>query len=98
LSTKTQHPLFLTKAFGAARIKYSMSSDKFETTYHEPGGTVYGALGQMVHQVVDSGRDETGYGRLSYISYAAKEGNTVSIVSANRVCKQKNPVDLTASK
>jgi hypothetical protein len=53
------------KAFCAARMEYSTTSDKFETTYHKPGGTVCGALVQMVHQVVDSGRDDTECGRWS---------------------------------
>jgi hypothetical protein len=65
------------KAFGAARVEYSTTSDKFETTYHKHGGTVCGALGQMVHQVVESGRDDTGSGRWSYITYSAKEGGTL---------------------
>jgi hypothetical protein len=60
------------KAFGAARMEYSTTSDQFETTYHKPGGTVYGRLGHMVHRVVDSGRDDTGCGRWSYITYAKK--------------------------
>jgi hypothetical protein len=34
------------KVFGAARMKYSTISDKFETTYHKPGGTACGALGK----------------------------------------------------
>jgi hypothetical protein len=38
-----------TKAFGAVRMEYSTSVDKFETTYHKPGGTTCGALGKMVH-------------------------------------------------
>jgi hypothetical protein len=88
-----------TKAFGAARMEYSTSSDKFETTYHKPGGTIIcGALGQMVHRVVDSGRDATGCGRWSYLTYTAKEGKKVAIVSAYRVCKQTNTGDLTSSK
>jgi hypothetical protein len=33
-----------TKAFGAARMEYCTSSDKFETTYHKRGGTNCGAL------------------------------------------------------
>jgi hypothetical protein len=52
----------------------------------------------MVHQVVDSGRDETGCGRWPYITYAAKEGQKVVIISAYRACKQTNPGDLTSSK
>jgi hypothetical protein len=33
-----------TKSFGAARIEYSTTSDKFETAYHKPGGTICGVL------------------------------------------------------
>jgi hypothetical protein len=71
-----------TKAFGAARMEYITTSDKFEITYHKPGGTICGALGQMFHRVVDSGRDDTGCGRWSYITYAARESKKVVIVSA----------------
>jgi hypothetical protein len=52
-----------TKAFGAARMEYSTTSDEFETTHHKPGGIICGALGEMVHRVVDSGRNDTGCGR-----------------------------------
>jgi hypothetical protein len=69
-------------------MEYSTTSDKFETTYHKPGGTTCGALGQMVHNVVDSVRDDTGCDRWSYLTYAAKEGKKVAIVSAYRVCRQ----------
>jgi hypothetical protein len=31
-----------TKSFGAARLEYSTTSEKFETTYHKPGGTACG--------------------------------------------------------
>jgi hypothetical protein len=81
------------KAFGTARMEYSTTSDKFEMIYHKPGGTGSGALGQMVHRVVDSGRDNTGCGRWPYITYAEKEGKKVEIVSAYRVCKQTSPGD-----
>jgi hypothetical protein len=60
------------KAFGSARMEYSTASDKFEMTYLKPGGNICGALGQMVHRVVDSCRDDTGCGRWSYITYAEK--------------------------
>jgi hypothetical protein len=86
------------KSFGAARMEYSTTLDKFETTYHKPGGTVCGALGHMMHRVVDSGRGDTGCGRWSYITYAAKEGKKVAIDSAYKVCKQTNPGDLTLPK
>jgi hypothetical protein len=52
----------------------------------------------MVHQGVDSGQDDTRCGRWSYLTYAAKEGKKVAIVSECRVCKQTNPGDLTSSK
>jgi hypothetical protein len=87
-----------TKAFGAEHMEYCMSSDKFETTYHKRGGTTWGSLGQMSHRVVASGRDETGCGRWSQITYAAKENKKMTIIYAYRVCKQNNPGDLTASK
>jgi hypothetical protein len=48
-----------TEAFGAVSMEYCTSSDKFETTYHKRCGTTCGALGQMVHRVIASGRDET---------------------------------------
>jgi hypothetical protein len=94
---ENMHKLF-TKAFGVARTEYCRSSDKFETAYHKRGGTTCGALEQMVHRVIASGRDETGCGRWSQITYAAKENNKMTIKSAHRVCKQTNPGDLTASK
>jgi hypothetical protein len=87
-----------TKAFGAVCMEYCTSYDKFETTYHKRGGTTCGSLGQVVHRVIASGRDETGCGRWSQITYAAKENNKMTIISAYRVCKQTNPGDLTASK
>jgi hypothetical protein len=87
-----------TKSFGATRMEYCTSSDKFETTNHKRGGTTCGALGQMVHRVISSGRGEIGCGRWSYITYAAKENKKMIIISAYRVCKQTNPGDLTASK
>jgi hypothetical protein len=87
-----------TKSFGAARLEYCTSSDKFETIYHKRGGTIYGDLGQMVHRVIASGRDETGCDRWLQITYAAKESKKMTIISAYRVLKQTNPGDLTASK
>jgi hypothetical protein len=62
-----------TKSFGAARMEYCTSSDKFETAYHKRGGTTCGALGQMVHILISSGHDETGCDRWSQITYAAKK-------------------------
>jgi hypothetical protein len=52
----------------------------------------------MVHRVTASGRNETGCGRWSQITHAAKESKKMIIISAYRVCKQTDPGDLTASK
>jgi hypothetical protein len=47
---------------------------------------------------VDSGLDDTGCGRWSYLTYAAKKGKKVAFVSTYRVCKPTNHGDLTSSK
>jgi hypothetical protein len=52
----------------------------------------------MAHRIVDSGQDETGCGRWSYITYAVKEGKKVVIISAYRVRKHTNHGDFTSSK
>jgi hypothetical protein len=51
----------------------------------------------MVHRVIASGRDETGCGRWSQITYTAKENKKITLIYVYRVCKQTNPGDLTAS-
>jgi hypothetical protein len=71
-----------TKAFGAARMEYCASSNKFITTYHKRGSTTCGALGQVVNRVISSVRDETGCGIWSQITYAAKENKKMKILSA----------------
>jgi hypothetical protein len=48
------------KALGSARVEYSTSSSKLETTHNKPGGTLCAALGSWVHRVIGSGKDETG--------------------------------------
>jgi hypothetical protein len=87
----------LQKAFGSARVEYSTSSSKFETTHNKPGGTLCAALGSWVHRMIGSVKDETGCGRWSYITYAAKDDMKVSVVSCYRVCNQTNPGATTAS-
>jgi hypothetical protein len=52
----------LVKAFGAARVDQSTTKDKFETSPFKLGGTSSAALGEMVHHVVKTGRDDTGCG------------------------------------
>jgi hypothetical protein len=63
----------LQKSFGSARVEYSTLLSKFETTHNKPGGTICASLGSWVHRVIGSGKDETGCGRWSYITYAAKD-------------------------
>jgi hypothetical protein len=55
-------------------------------------------LVQIVHLVVDSGWDDTGCDRWSYLTYTAKEGKEKTTVLVYRVCKQTHPGDLTSSK
>jgi hypothetical protein len=87
----------LQKAFGSARMEYSISKNKLETTHNKPGGTLCGALGSWVHMVIGSGKDETGCVRWPYITYAANDDMKVSVVSCCRVCNQTNPGATTAS-
>jgi hypothetical protein len=87
----------LQKSFGSARVEYSTSSSKFETTHNKPGGTLCAALGSWVHRVIGSGKDETGCGRWSYITYAVKDDMKVSVVSCYRFCNHTNPGATTAS-
>jgi hypothetical protein len=87
----------LQKAFVSARVEYSTSSSKFETKHNKPGGTLCAALGSWVHRVIGSGKDNTGCGRWSYTTYAAKDDMKVSVVSCYRVCNQTNPGSTTAS-
>jgi hypothetical protein len=47
-----------TKTFSKARMEYSTSADKFETTYRKPVGMACGPFGLMVHIVVDVGWGE----------------------------------------
>jgi hypothetical protein len=63
----------LQTTFGDARVEYSTSKTKFEGRY-KPGGTVTAALGNWSHRVVDSGSDDTGCGRWSYVTYGGKGG------------------------
>jgi hypothetical protein len=50
----------LVKAFGAVRVDKSTTAYKFKTSPFTPGGTASAALGEMVHLVVKTGREDTG--------------------------------------
>jgi hypothetical protein len=55
-------------------------------------------LGKMVHRVVKTGRDDTGCGRWSYITFNGKENKHIAVINAYRVCSQRDPSDTTASR
>jgi hypothetical protein len=88
LRTNTDNVLI--KAFRAARTEYGTSSDKFETYNYKPGVTLCSALGPWAHIVCASGQDKTGCGRWTYLTYNAREGKKITIISAYRVVKPKS--------
>jgi hypothetical protein len=88
----------LVKAFGAARVDYSTTKDKFETSPFKPGGTASAALRKMVHRVVKTGRDDTGCGCWSYITFNGKENNHITVINTYSVSSQRNPGDTTSSR
>jgi hypothetical protein len=69
---RTNTDKFLIKNFGAARTEYGIYSDKFETSNYQPGGTLCSAIGPWAHIVCASGRDKTGCGRWTYLTYNAR--------------------------
>jgi hypothetical protein len=77
----------LIKAFGTARTEYGTSSDKFKTSNYKPGGTLYSALGTWAHIVCASGRDKTDCGRYTFLTYNARDGKKITVISAYRVGK-----------
>jgi hypothetical protein len=77
----------LIKDFGAAITEYGTSSDKFKTSNYKPGGTLCSALGPWAHRECASGRDKTGCGRWKYLTYIAREGKKITVISAYRVGK-----------
>jgi hypothetical protein len=88
----------LVKAFGAARVDYSTTKDKFETSPFKPGGTASAELEKMAHRVVKTGRDDIGCGRWSYITFNGKDNKHITVINAYRVCSQRDPGDTTASR
>jgi hypothetical protein len=88
----------LVKAFGAARGECRTTKDKFETSPFKPGGAARAALGGMVHRVVKTGRDETGCGRWSYITFNGKENTQITFINAYRIFLKSDPENTTASK
>jgi hypothetical protein len=52
----------------------------------------------MVHRVVKTGRDDTGCGCCSYITFNGKENKHITVINTYRVCSQRDPGDTTASR
>jgi hypothetical protein len=88
----------LVKAFGSARVDFSTTKDKFETSPFKPGGTASVALGKMVHRVVKTRGDDTGCGRWSYITFNGKDNKHITVINAYRVCSHRDPGDTAAYK
>jgi hypothetical protein len=88
----------LVKAFGSARVDYSTTKDKFDTSLFNPGGTASAALGKMVHRVVKTDRDATGCGRWSYITFNGKKNKHITVINTYIVCSHRDPGDTTASR
>jgi hypothetical protein len=76
-------------------VEFCTSDVSLEGRY-KPGGTATAALGNWSHRVVGSGRDPTGCGRWSYITYGRKGSKLITYISAYIVCNQTNPGDTTA--
>jgi hypothetical protein len=84
----------LKKTFRGARVEFCTSDVSFKGRY-KPGGTATAALGNWSHRVVGSGRDPTGCGRWSYVTYDGKGCKLITYVSVYIVCNQTNPGDTT---
>jgi hypothetical protein len=48
--------------------------------------------------VVKTGRDDTGCGRWSYITFNGKENKHIAVINTYIVCSQRDPGDTTASR
>jgi hypothetical protein len=79
-------------------VDHSTTKEKFETSPFKPGGTASAALGKMVYCVVKTGRDDTGCGCWSYMTFNGKDNKHITVINTYRVCSQRNPGDTTASK
>jgi hypothetical protein len=77
----------LHNTFGGARVDFSTSKCKFESSY-KLGGTLPAAVGTLVNRVVKSGQDGTGCGRWTYLTYTLKEESYMTVVTAYPICKK----------
>jgi hypothetical protein len=70
-------------------VDHSTTKVKFETSRFKPGGTARGN---------GTGRDDTGCGQWSYITFNGKENNHIKAINTYRVCSQRDLGDTTSSK
>jgi hypothetical protein len=68
-------------------INMKLITNTDEMSNYKPGGTLCSALGPWAHVVCASGRDKTGRGIWTYLTYNAREGKKITIISAYRVSK-----------
>jgi len=76
------------KAFMHAKLVYSASIDKPQTT-HQPSGTFMAITGCYAARVLTTGTDNTGLGRWSYSELTGRNGRRFILISAYRVGEQQ---------
>ena len=94
-----------------ARLDWNMATKNYWTGHHSshststaaprtgrylPGGTTTSVLGEQSSRVIQSGTDNTGMGRYSWVTLQGKENRTITMISAYRVCSTKTPGPFTA--
>jgi hypothetical protein len=75
---------------------HSTSTAAPRTGRYLPGGTTTSVLGEQSSRVIQSGTDNTGMGRYSWVTLQGKENRTITMISAYRVCSTKTPGPFTA--
>jgi hypothetical protein len=86
----------LWNTFGSANVEFSTTKEKIESRVNS-GATLTAAVGNWSHRVVNTGSEDTGCGRWSYITLLLREEKFLTLVTAYRVCNQTNPGNTTAS-
>jgi hypothetical protein len=71
--------------YGTAILALSTSSLRSRTPY-KPGGTLTGISNELCGRFQSSGSDPHGLGRWSFIQLTAKDGKSLVVVTAYRVC------------
>jgi hypothetical protein len=85
----------LVKAFG--QLGWTTAQQKISLKHHlsnQVGLQVQ--RWKIVHLVVKTGRDDTGCGRWSYITFNGKENNHITAINTYIMCSQRDRGDTTA--